>query len=304
MEQSKTGDAVLAHALLEAIPYVNYFAGKTVVIKIGGSTLPSQNTVLRDVVLLKNLGVTPVVVHGGGSEISDWLKRVGKQSQFVDGLRVTDEETMDIAKMVLVGKVNTDLVAAINGLGGRAVGLSGLDGGLIQAKKNTDQGDLGLVGEVTQVDLKPLMAIVREGYIPVIAPVGLGADGVCYNINADTAAGHLAAALQAEKILFLTDVPGVVGPDGTFFSQLTMEQAEQLIATGVISGGMIPKLDACFIALEGSQRAHIIDGRIPHSLIRELYTNSGVGTMIIREESEQYNTEITVESLIEGLELD
>ena len=304
MDQLKTGGIQTANALLEAIPYVNYFAGKTVVVKIGGGTITSQHTILRDIVLLKNLGVTPVLVHGGGNEISAWLQRLGKETKFVNGLRVTDEETMEIVKMVLVGKVNTSLVAGLTALNGKAVGLSGLDGALIQARQNTDQGDLGLVGDVVKINLTPLKAMIDEGFVPVIAPIGVGPKGVTLNINADTAAGYIAAALSAEKILFLTDVPGVMDKEGTLYSKLTMEEAERLIASGVISGGMIPKLDACFIALETVQRAHIIDGRIPHAIIRELYTDSGVGTMIVREAADQYKSEIAVESLLEGLESD
>ncbi|HLY66770.1 MAG TPA: acetylglutamate kinase, partial [Chloroflexota bacterium] len=199
----------IAGVLQEALPYINYFVGKTVVVKMGGSALSSEQTVLQDVIWLKNLQVNVVLVHGGGPEISNWLKRVGKDTKAVKGLRVTDEETMEVVKMVLVGKVQQELVAAIQGLGGEAVGISGLDGKLFECERYTGEGDLGLVGRIKRVNLRPVTGALNEGYIPVVTPVGLGEGGVAYNINADLGAGELAAALRAEKLIFLTDVIGI-----------------------------------------------------------------------------------------------
>jgi acetylglutamate kinase len=272
----------LSAALLEALPYINYFAGKTVVVKLGGSTLGSEDTTLQDIVLLKNLNIQPVLVHGGGNAITEWLGRIGKKAQFVRGLRVTDQETMDVVRMTLVGKVNTDLVSSLNALGVRAVGISGLDSRTIEARQLSP--DLGLVGEVTHVNLDLLSTLVQAGYVVVIAPIGSGEGGQALNLNADTAAGEIAAALQAEKLISLTDVAGVKDKDGRLISRVERAQAQELIQSGVIAGGMIPKVQACLRALDGVRRAHIIDGRVSHALVRELFTNGGVGTMITRSE--------------------
>jgi acetylglutamate kinase len=271
---------VTANALMEALPYINYFAGKTVVIKIGGSTLGAEDTTLQDIVLLRNLNIIPVVVHGGGNAITQWLNRIGKQARFVNGLRVTDEETMEIVRMTLVGKVNTELVSTLNSMGARAVGISGLDARLLGARRMNPE--LGLVGEVTAVDLTLLTTLVQAGYIVVIAPIGIGEEGEALNLNADTAAGEIAAALKAEKLIMLTDVPGIKDKQGRLISACSREEAETLIADGTVSGGMIPKVRACLRALDGVRRTHIIDGRVRHALIRELFTNQGVGTMIVR----------------------
>jgi len=272
----------IASVLQEALPYINYFVGKTVVVKMGGSALSSEQTVLQDVIWLKNLQVNVVLVHGGGPAISDWLARIGKDSKTVKGLRVTDEETMEVVKMVLVGKVQQELVAMISGLGGEAIGISGLDGKLFECERYTGEGDLGLVGRIKRVNLRPVTAALQEGYIPVVTPVGLGEGGVAYNINADLGAGELAAAIRAEKLIFLTDVPGVQGKDGELISELNVAQVPELVESGVLRGGMIPKIDAATRALERVKRVHIIDGRVPHALVRELFTDKGVGTMVVR----------------------
>jgi acetylglutamate kinase len=272
----------IAGVLQEALPYINYFVGKTVVVKMGGSALSSEHTVLQDIIWLKNLQVNVVLVHGGGDDISNWLKRIGKDSKTVKGLRVTDEETMEVVKMVLVGKVQQELVAAINGLGGEAVGISGLDGKLFECERYTGEGDLGLVGRIKRVNLRPVTAALSEGYIPVVTPVGLGEGGVAYNINADLGAGELAAALRAEKLIFLTDVPGIQSKAGELISELNVSQVPELIDAGVLSGGMLPKVEAAGRALERVKRVHIIDGRVPHALVREMFTDTGVGTMVVR----------------------
>ncbi len=286
----ESNNDALTAALLEALPYINYFAGKTIVVKIGGSTLGSGDTTLQDIVWLKSLGVEPVIVHGGGSAITDWLGKIGKPAKFVRGLRYTDEETMEVVRMTLAGKVNTELVATLTGLGGRAVGITGLDGQLLQATRLDE--DLGLVGKVTHVDLSLLQTLVSAGNIVVIAPIGCGQSGAsesvpggqapceALNLNADTAAGELAAALHAEKLILLSDVPGILDPEGHVISQATVDEARGLIANGTVTKGMIPKVEACIRALDGVRRTHIIDGRVPHALIRELFTDQGVGTMI------------------------
>lgn len=295
MMQSET----LSSALLEALPYINYFAGKTVVIKIGGSTLGSDDTTLQDIVLLKSLNIQPVVVHGGGSVITQWLNRIGKKATFVRGLRVTDEETMDVVRMTLVGKVNTDLVSSLNAMGARAVGISGLDGRMLEARPVS--AELGLVGEVTQVNLDLLDALLRAGYVVVIAPIGSGDNGQSLNLNADTAAGEIAAALHAEKMISLTDVPGVKDGDGNLVSHCSRQRIEELIQSGVISGGMIPKVQACLRALDGVRRAHIIDGRVPHALVRELFTNQGVGTMITHSDADALDKSVDIEALVKSM---
>jgi acetylglutamate kinase len=272
----------IASVLQEALPYINYFVGKTVVVKMGGSALSSEHTVLQDIIWLKNLQVNVVLVHGGGDDISHWLKRIGKDSKTIKGLRVTDEETMEVVKMVLVGKVQQDLVAAINGLGGEAVGISGLDGKLFECERYTGEGDLGLVGRIKRVNLRPVTAALNEGYIPIVTPVGLGEGGIAYNINADLGAGELAAALRAEKLIFLTDVVGIRGKDGDLISELNVNQVPELVDSNVLTGGMLPKVEAAGRALERVKRVHIIDGRVPHALVREMFTDKGVGTMVVR----------------------
>jgi acetylglutamate kinase len=278
--------------LIEALPYIRRFRGKRIVIKYGGSAMTDdrlKRDFAQDVALLSFIGIKPIVVHGGGPQIGELLKKLGKETRFVKGLRVTDEETMDVVEMVLVAKVNKDVVSLINLQGGKAVGISGRDGGLIRAKKarpaslaGTDE-DLGLVGEVDRIDPDLVSSLEERGFIPVIAPVGAGPDQKPYNINADTAAGALSAALHAEKFILLTDVPGVIGSKGDLISSLSEDQAEDLISGGAISGGMIPKVTCCLSALAGGvPKAHIIDGRVSHALILELLTEKGVGTEIVR----------------------
>lgn len=290
----------LSAALLEALPYINYFAGKTVVVKLGGSTLGSEDTTLQDIALLKNLNIQPVLVHGGGNAITEWLGRIGKKAQFVRGLRVTDEETMDVVRMTLVGKVNTALVSSLNALGVRAAGISGLDGRTVEARQLSP--DLGLVGEVTSVNLDLVNVLIKAGYIVVIAPIGSGDGDQALNLNADTAAGEIAAALQAEKLISLTDVPGIKDKDGTLISNCDRARAEELIQSGVISGGMIPKVQACLRALDGVRRAHIIDGRVPHALVRELFTNGGVGTMITRTAENGLEHSSSIDALVKSMQ--
>jgi len=275
MEQPNT----FATILLEAIPYINRYVGKIVVVKMGGSTMESEQTVLQDVAALKRLGIIPVLVHGGGPEISEWMRRIDKKPEFVDGLRITDQETLDVATMVLRGKVNAELVARLNAMGIQAVGLCGTDAGLIQATRRDKR--LGFVGEVVKVELKLLTSLMAQGYLPVIAPIGLGEQGQLLNINGDTAAGEIAAALCAEKLIFFTDVAGIKDADGKLLPQVSVADAERLIASGVINGGMIPKVRACIKALSTVGRTHIIDGRAPNALLRELFTDTGVGTMIV-----------------------
>ncbi|MHB1417502.1 MAG: acetylglutamate kinase [Chloroflexota bacterium] len=271
-------DDSLVAALYEALPYIKTFAGKPVVIKLGGSAFDGRDTTLQDILTLKSLGVKPVLVHGGGKDISSLLKRLGIEPTFVGGLRVTDEQTLDAVVMVLAGKVNKELVGALQTLGAPAIGLSGPDGGLLEGRIKDPA--LGLVGEVTRVNLGVLRLIMDAGYVPVVAPLALAKDGRCLNVNGDTAAGEIAATVGAAKIIFLTDVQGIRNADGATITQLTRQGVHELIETGVVSGGMIPKVLACVRALEGAERAHIIDGRVPHALIRELYTDRGVGTMI------------------------
>jgi acetylglutamate kinase len=270
----------LVDLLSEALPYVSRLAGKTVVVKIGGSTFGSGETVLSDAIALKNLHVDVVLVHGGGSTITDWLTRVNVETKFVEGLRVTTPEAMDVVTMTLAGKVNKELVAQIHTLGGRAIGLSGVDGAMIRGRVKDPRW--GQVGEVTAVDPTMINQVSMAGYIPVIAPIALADDGTQLNLNGDTAAAEVAVALGAHKLIFLTDVPGIKGRDGNLITELTAQEARELIASGVISGGMIPKAAACIRSLDGADQAHIIDGRQSHALIRELFTNLGVGTMITR----------------------
>ena len=268
-----------AQVLVEALPYIKRFHGQTVVIKVGGNAIDQRKQeTLLDLVLLRYVGMQPVMVHGGGPEITAMSERLGLEARFRDGLRVTDAATMDVVKMVLTGKVNPELVAGINRLGGQAVGLSGEDGPSIIAEELDP--NLGLVGRVVQINPEPIVAMLERSYIPVIASVGLGYDGNAYNINADTAAAEVAVALGAAKLILMTDVPGVLDGDKRVLSELSQSAAERLIANGQVTGGMIPKLRACLRSLERVPSAHIIDGRTPHSLLLELFTEAGIGTMV------------------------
>jgi len=276
-----------AKVLIEALPYMRRFLDKTIVIKYGGAA--QKDAALRasfavDVVLLKQIGVRPVIVHGGGPQIGATLERLGKQSTFVDGLRVTDDETMDVVEMVLGGKVNHEIVELVQRGGGRAIGLTGSDGGMIRVKRRTKDGrDIGRVGEVVAVDASAITAVADAGFVPVIAPIGVGDDGLTYNVNADEAAGAIAQALHAEKLMLLTDVPGVLDAEGRLIPELSRARAEQLIAEGVIKGGMIPKIACCTTAVTGGvARAHVVDGRVLHAVLLEVFTDGGVGTLITR----------------------
>ncbi|HEV3125225.1 MAG TPA: acetylglutamate kinase [Candidatus Dormibacteraeota bacterium] len=276
-----------AEVLVEALPYIRRFNGHTIVVKLGGSAIEGGDIepVLQDVVLLRFVGMRPVLVHGGGPAISAWQQRMGIQSRFVNGLRVTDAQTMEIAKMVLTGKVGPELVATIHRLGGNAIGLSGEDGPTLLVRPRAAEGgeDLGFVGEVVQVNPEPIEAILDQGRVPVVASIGLGYDGQAYNVNADAVAAELAVSLRATKLLLLTDVDGVHDSDGSLISELDSTRAKSLIASGVISGGMIPKVMAALRSLDGTRAAHIIDGRVPHTLLLELLTEHGVGTMLTDE---------------------
>jgi len=272
-----------ARVLVEALPYIKRFHGQTVVVKVGGNAIGGRKEeTLLDLVLLRYVGMQPVLVHGGGPEITAMSERLGLEARFRNGLRVTDAATMDVVKMVLTGKVNPELVASINRLGGQAVGMSGEDGPSIIAEKLDPE--LGLVGRVVQINPEPITAMIERSYIPVVASVGLGYDGNAYNINADTVAAEVAIALGAAKLILMTDVPGVLDGDQRVLSELTRSAAERLIAAGQVSGGMIPKLEACLRSLDGVPSAHIIDGRTPHSLLLELFTEAGIGTMVTAEE--------------------
>ena len=278
-----------AQVLVEALPYIQTYYQKTIVVKYGGNAMISDDlrkAVISDIILLKLVGINVVVVHGGGPEISAMLKKTGKESKFVNGLRYTDEETMDIVQMVLCGKVNKDLVATLNRAGGSAVGLCGLDGGMLKAKRRLDDGvDYGLVGEVVSVDPKPITDVIADGFIPVISTVAQGVDAeTSYNINADTAAAKIAIAMGAEKLILLTDVRGLLrdkDDESTLISQVRVSEVPVLVKDGVISGGMIPKVDCCVEAVRsGVRRTHILDGRIPHSILIEVLSQAGIGTMI------------------------
>ncbi len=282
-----------AKVLSEALPYFRQFYGKTVVIKYGGSAMEDEKirrTTAEDIVLMKYVGINPVVVHGGGKAISDVMAKMGKKPAFHNGMRITDEETRDIVEMVLVGRINKEVVSLINRAGGKAVGISGKDGGLIEASKliADDSGDIdiGFVGEVSKINPDPIRALEQNGYITVVAPIGFGPDGQTYNINADSVAGEMAAALKAEKLVLLTDTPGILvekQDEKSLMSTLKLSDVKELTDRGVIDGGMIPKVEACACALKaGVMKTHIIDGRILHALLLEIFTDKGVGTQLIR----------------------
>ena len=287
-----------AAILVEALPYIQQFYGKTIVIKYGGNAMINDDLkekVMQDIALMKYVGIRPVIVHGGGPDITGFLKKVGKESDFVAGLRVTDAETIEIAEMVLDGKVNSEIVNLLNRRGVKAVGLSGKDAGLIKARKklatvyegeDTKKVDIGYVGEVEKVDTGILEDLLEQGYVPVIAPIGVGDGGESYNINADYVAAEIAGALQAEKLLLLTDIEGIYkdfNDKSSFISTLHLPEARQYIKEGIIAGGMIPKVEACLTALEqGAGKTHIIDGRLAHSIILEIFTSRGIGTQVVR----------------------
>ena len=274
-----------AQTLIEALPYIQKFTGKTIVVKYGGNAMISdelRQAVMSDIILLTLVGIRVVLVHGGGPEISEVMKKFGKEAVFVDGLRVTDKETVDIVQMVLAGKVNKSLVTLLQKKGGHAVGLSGMDGGLIEAKVKDER--LGFVGEITKVRPHPILDLLEKNYIPVISTVASDRDGHSYNINGDTAAAYIAGALGAERLIMMTDIAGILrdkdDPD-TLIPQLTISEAHKLYEEGVISGGMIPKVDCCIEAIhKGVKNVIIMDGRVPHSILMEILTDEGAGTMV------------------------
>ncbi|MGB3759772.1 MAG: acetylglutamate kinase [Rivularia sp. (in: cyanobacteria)] len=279
--------ATRVKVLSEALPYIQQFAGRTVVVKYGGAAMKDsslKDKVIRDVVFLSCVGFRPILVHGGGPEINTWLNKIGIEPQFKDGLRVTDAPTMDVVEMVLVGRVNKEIVAKINQAGGKAVGLCGKDGNLITAR-HQGQDDIGFVGEVSSVNTEILGTLVESGYIPVVSSVAADDTGQAYNINADTVAGEIAAALGAEKLILLTDTRGILEnykDPSTLIAKVDISEARSLISKGIVAGGMIPKVTCCVRSLaQGVRAAHIIDGRIPHALLLEIFTDGGIGTMIL-----------------------
>ena len=282
-----------AEVLIEALPYIQKFNRKIIVVKYGGSAMSNeelQKNVIKDVTLLKLVGFKPIIVHGGGKEISNWVSKVGKEAKFINGLRVTDEETMEIAEMVL-NKINKRLVTMVEELGVKAIGISGKDGGLLQVeKKYSDGQDIGFVGEITNVDPKVLYDMLEKDFLPIVAPIGLDDKFQTYNINADDAACAIAKAVGADKLVFLSDIEGLYrdfNDKSSFISRLTATQADELIASGMIGGGMLPKLGNCTSAIRnGVNRVHILDGRIPHCLLLEIFTNQGIGTAIIEDSEE------------------
>ena len=280
-----------AEVLIEALPYIQRFNRKIIVVKYGGSAMSNeelQKNVIKDVTLLKLVGFKPIIVHGGGKAISKWVGKVGKEAEFVGGLRVTDDETMEIAEMVL-GRVNKSLVTMVQELGVKAVGISGKDGGLLKVdKKYSDGKDIGYVGDIKEVDAKILYDLLENDFLPIVAPVGLDDDFHTYNINADDAACAIAKAVKADKLVFLTDIEGLyrdINDKNTFISRLTSSDAKALINSGIIGGGMLPKLNNCTTAIEeGVSRVHILDGRVPHCLLLEIFTKQGIGTAIISDD--------------------
>ena len=296
--QNKVDKATI---LIEALPYIRKLRGQTIVIKYGGNAMVNEDlkqSVMEDITLLKYIGINPILVHGGGPDINDMLKKVNKESHFVNGLRYTDDETMGIAQMVLIGKTNKEIVSNLCSKGAKAIGISGIDGGLIKAEKMTADPDgnpidIGYVGNIKEIDTSVISMLANDEYIPVIAPIGVGKNGESYNINADTVASEVAVALKASKLMILTDVGGVLekNPDGTdrIIPVLSRQDIKDKIEEGIISGGMIPKINGCLdTVIRGVNRAHIIDGRIPHSLILEIFTEKGIGTMIVKEKRENY----------------
>lgn len=281
-----------AKVLVQALPYIQEYAGKVVVIKYGGNAMVNdklKDSVMRDIVLLSLIGVKVVLVHGGGPEITEMLNKIGKKSEFVNGLRVTDKETVDIVQMVLAGKVNKSLVSLIENKGGSAIGLSGMDGHLIAATVKNPK--LGFVGEITEVNVRPILDVLDKGYIPVVSTVGCDAEGNAYNINADTAAAKIAGELKAESLISMTDIAGILAnkeDPNTLIPVIHSSEAPQLIHNGTINGGMIPKVECCMNALRwGVNRVFIIDGRIPHAILIEMLTNEGIGTMFLGDEAAQ-----------------
>ena len=292
MDDVYFSNAQRAQVLVEALPYIRSYNGKIVVVKYGGNAMVSEqlrHQVMEDIVLLRLVGVRVVLVHGGGPEISDMMGRLGKKPEFVDGLRVTDEETIDIVQMVLAGKVNKTLVKLLEMKGGRAMGISGMDGGLIQAKMRNSQ--LGYVGTITGVNIDPVLDLMEKGYIPVISTLGCDSEGHTYNINGDTAAAYIAGALNAERLIMMTDIAGVLrdrNDPSTLIPKLTIKEAVDLFETDVISGGMIPKVECCIDAIHrGVESAIIMDGTVPHSILMEILTDEGAGTMFIQGEGEE-----------------
>ena len=284
----KLSNAQRAEVLTQALPYIKQYTGKIVVVKYGGNAMIEEQLkqqVMEDIVLLWLIGVKVVLVHGGGPEISEFMQKLGKQPKFVDGLRVTDQETVDIVQMVLAGKVNKTLVNLLQMKGGKAVGLSGMDGRLIQAQIKNER--LGFVGEITGVEIQPVLDLLEKGYIPVISTIGCDENGNSYNINSDTATAHIAAELKAERLIMMTDIAGILkdkDDPATLIPALTVDEARSLYDTGVISGGMIPKVDCCIRAIrDGVENVVIMDGRVPHSILMELLTDEGAGTLIRRD---------------------
>jgi acetylglutamate kinase len=271
---------LIARVLSEAIPYINDLKGKVLVIKLGGSTLENQRVVLQDIIWLHALGARPILVHGGGPYINEWLKKLELPARFENGLRVTDAQTLEVVRMVLLGQVNQGLVLMASQMGGRVIGLSGTDGHMVRAHIANEH--LGFVGEIDSIDPTPLLSLLADNYVPVVAPLGEGPDGTCLNINADLVAAQIAGALDAEKLIYLSNVVGICRADGSLIPELTEAEAKKLIEEGVINGGMIPKVTACLDALAAVPRVHIVDGREDHVLLRELFTDKGAGTMIIR----------------------
>ncbi len=281
-------NAQRATVLVHALPYIQEYTGKIVVVKYGGNAMVNeklQNSVMRDIILLSLIGVKVVLVHGGGPEITDMLTKIGKKSEFVDGLRVTDRETVEVTQMVLAGKINKNLVNLIQNMGGTAMGLSGIDGHMIEASPKSEK--LGFVGEITNINPKPILDVIGNGYIPVISTVGCDCSGNVYNINADTAAARIAGKLGAESLISLTDTSGILmdkNDPESLISKIRVNEVPQLISDGVIDGGMIPKAQCCVNAIRGGvNRVFIIDGRVPHSILIEMLTNEGIGTMFVDE---------------------
>lgn len=286
----KICNADRARILVHALPYIQQYNGKIVVVKYGGNAMINEelkDSVMRDVVLMSLVGIKVVLVHGGGPEITSLLEKIGKETRFVDGLRVTDEETAQVVQMVLAGKINKNLVNLLQTRGGKAMGLSGVDGHMIQATKRDER--LGFVGDITSINAQPILDVLEKGYIPVISTVGCDEEGNIYNINADTAAARIAGELQAESLISMTDISGILRDKddlSTLIGEITTDEAAKLIEEGIVAGGMIPKVECCVNAIEwGVQRVFIIDGRIPHAILMETLTDEGIGTMFVKGES-------------------